>query len=287
MSVAYRRFVVASVCVASCLGPLSASATPKARRAAVQQQPAKADDPLQAAAAERDALVARIGELEAIQGVEHCARWLSGQAWDTQDPWIHIMAARTWLKVQTSAATLDRAAFHAREAVALADAPPVPRIDADEVARVHAESESLQRSVAERRAEIRRVRADLRAADRQIRRGRRELLAGGAMMAVAALGGGLALGGSAYKRRFDETIAPVLEAELPVDLTPLRALDVQGSQMLVAGAVLAAVGVVAGVPLLALGGRDLRLGRQQRGRLSLGVQPGPGGLSLVGRFGAR
>ncbi|MFY0540923.1 hypothetical protein [Nannocystis pusilla] len=190
MSVAYRRSVVAFVCVASCLGPLPASATPKARRAAVPQQPVKADDPLRAAAAERDALVGRIGELEAIQGVEHCARWLSGQAWDTQDPWIHIMASRTWLKVQTSAATLDRAAFHAREAVALADAPPVPRIDADEVARVHAESESLQLSVAERRAEIRRVRADLRAADRQIRRGRRELIAGGAMMVVAALGGG-------------------------------------------------------------------------------------------------
>ncbi|WP_143140855.1 hypothetical protein [Nannocystis exedens] len=277
--------MLAFVCVASFLAPLPASATPKAPRRV--QQASKPDDPLIAAAAERDALVARIGELEAIQGVEHCARWLSGQAWDTQDPWIHIMAARTWLKVQTSTATLDRAAFHAREAVALADMPPAPRIGAGEVARVHAEAESLQLSVAERRAEIRRVRADRRAADRQIRRGRRELIAGGAMMVVAALGGGLALGGATYKRRFDETIAPVLEAELPVDLSPLRALDVQGSQMLAAGAVLAAVGVAAGAPLLALGARDLRLGRQRRGQLSLQVQPGPGGLSLVGRFGAR
>jgi hypothetical protein len=287
MSVAYRRPVLAFVCAASCLGPLPASATPKAPRRPAAAEARATIDPLVAAAAERDALIGRVGELEAIQGVEHCARWLSGQAWDTQDPWIHIMSGRTWLKVQTSTATLDRAAFHAREAVALADAPPVPRIAAGEIAQIHAEADSLLRSVAARRAEIRRARADRRAAERQIRRGRRELIAGGAMMVVAALGGGLALGGATYKRRFDETIAPVLEAELPVDLAPLRALEVTGDQMLAAGAVLAAVGVAAGVPLLALGGRDLRLGRQQRGRLSLQLQPGLGSLSLVGRFGPR
>ncbi|WAS96931.1 hypothetical protein [Nannocystis punicea] len=279
--------MLAFVCAASCLGPLPASAAFKTPRRPAAAEAAKPVDPLVAAAAERDALIGRVGELEAIQGVEHCARWLSGQAWDTQDPWIHIMSSRTWLKVQTSTATLDRAAFHAHEAVALADAPPVPRIAAGEVAQIHAEADSLLRSVAERRAEIRRVRADRRAAERQIRRGRRELIAGGAMMVVAALGGGLALGGATYKRRFDETIAPVLEAELPVDLAPLRALDIQGDQMLAAGAVLAAVGVAAGVPLLALGGRDVRLGRQQRGRLLLQLQPGLGTLSLIGRFGPR
>ncbi|MDC0716108.1 hypothetical protein [Nannocystis bainbridge] len=284
MFVASRRSVIALVCAASCLVPLPAAAAPKQpRRPAVAR--AEPIDPVAVAAGERDALIARIGELEAIQGVEHCARWLSGQAWDTQDPWIHLMAARTWLKVQTSTASLDRAAFHAREAVALADASPVPRIAAADVARVHAESASLQRSVTQRRAEIRRARADRRAGDRQIRRGRRELVAGGAMMVVAALGGGLALGGASSKRRFDEAIAPVLAAGLPVDLAPLRALDVEGDRMLIAGAVLAAIGVAAGVPLLVLGGRDVRLGRRLRGGLSL--QPGLGSLSLVGRFGAR
>ena len=51
-----------------------------------------------------------------------------------------------------------------------------------------------------------------------------------------------------------------------------------------AGAVLAAVGVVAGVPLLILGARDVRLGQRQRGRASLQLQPGLGGVRVVGRF---
>lgn len=290
MSVTHRRPVCTLVCAALSLAPLQASATPKSRRAAEARNQARAApevDPLAQAAAEREALASRAAEVEAIQGVETCARWLSGQAWDTQDPRIHIMAARTWLKVQTSRASLDRVEFHAREAVALADVPPVPRIGAGEVALVHADAEGLQQSVAERRAEIRRARADRRAADRQIRRGRRELIAGGAMMVVGALGAGLALGGATYRRRFDETIAPVLAADLPVDLSPLRALDVEGSRMLAVGAVLAAVGVAAGVPLLVLGARDLRLGKQRRGSLSLQLQPGLGSLGVVGRFGRR
>jgi len=288
MSVTHRRHVCMLVCAALSLGPLQASAGPKAPRRGQGQAKATPEvDPRVRAAAEREALAARAAELDAIQSAESSARWLSGQAWDTQDPWIHIMAARTWLKVQTTSASLDRVEFHAREAVALADAPPVPRIAASDVALVHADAESLQQSVAERRAEIRRARADRRAADRQIRRGRRELIAGGAMMVVAALGGGLALGGATYKRSFDRTIAPVLEAELPVDLAPLRALDVQGGRMLAVGAVLAAVGLAAGVPLLVLGARDLKLGRRQRGGLSLQLQPGLASFGVVGRFGRR
>lgn len=289
-----RRRVPAILCLALCVGPLQTSArAPRPPAAAkpgkVRHEPAaKPVDRLAVAAAEREALAARIAELEAIQSVEASARWLSGQAWDSEDPWIHLMAAKTWLKVQDLRASLDRADFHASEAIALADAPPVPRIAAEEVGQVHEEAESVQATVAERRAEIRRAGAERRAGERQIRRGRGELIAGGAMMIVGLIGGGVALTGQAYRRRFAETVAPALAAELPIDLSPLRPLDVQGRQMVAAGAVLAVIGVVAGVPLLVLGGRDVRLGKQQRERaLTLQVLPGPGSVSLVGRFGRR
>src|SRR5688500_9697153 len=97
MSVA-RRPVFALVCLALCVAPLPASATAAARRAAPTRVhkpppvPVPEVDPLVAAAAERDALAARASELDAIQSVEASARWLSGQAWDSQDPWVHLMA---------------------------------------------------------------------------------------------------------------------------------------------------------------------------------------------------
>lgn len=286
MPVAHKT-MSALVCLALSAGSMPASAAakgsrrPVVARAKVRQAPAEVD-PVIAAAAERETLAAKAAELEAIQSAEATARWLSGQAWDSEDPWIHLMAARTWLKVRHGRMGLDRAEFHAREAAALADAPTVPRIDAVDVPRVHAEAETVQKVVAERRAEIRRVRSERRLAERQIRRGRRELIAGGAMMVVATLGAGLALGGADYRRRYDESVAPLLTTELPLDLAPLRGLDTQGRQMIAAGAALAAIGVVAGVPLLILGARDVRRGQRQRASLQL--QPGLGGVSVSGRF---
>lgn len=293
MPTTLRHRLPALLCLAVCVGSTQATAAPgPSRPAAAAAKPSRAAGPapsapdlMAAAAAERDQVEARAAALDSVQTVEASARWLSGQAWDSQDPWIHLMAAKTWLKVQTSDATLDRAAFHAQEAVALADAPPVLRIAAEDVARVHEDAEVVQAIVAGRRAEIRRARAERRAAERRIRRGRHELIAGGAMMLVGALGGGVALAGSSYRRRFDETVAPILEAELPIDLAPLRRLDAQGSRMVAAGIAIATIGAAAGVPLLVLGGRDLRLGRRQRERaMSLRLAPGPLGVGLAGRF---
>ena len=288
------RAIPAILCLALSAAPLQISAkaprpAPAAkRREAREPAPAPDIDPLAAALAEREALQARVAELEAIQGAVVSARWLSGQAWDTQDPWIHLMAAETWLKVQDPSVSLDRAELHASEAIALADAPPVRRIAAVEVAPVHEEAEAVLATASARRSAIRRARAERRVADRQIRRGRGELFAGGAMMVVATLGGGLALIGHTYRHRYADTVAPALAAELPIDLSPLRPLDVQGRRLVAAGAALAAIGAVAGVSLLVLGGRDVRRGRRQRERaLTLQVQPGLGSARLVGRFGRR
>src|SRR5690606_28429707 len=110
------------------------------------------------------------------------------------------------------------------------------------------EAESVAATVDERRAQIRRARADRRAGDRQLRRGRQELIAGGAMMVLATLGGGIALTGHMYRRRYADTVAPALAAELPIDLSPLRPLDVRGRQMVAVGAALAVIGAAAGVP---------------------------------------
>lgn len=284
MPFAYRVMSVL-VCLALSTSASSASAARGGgRRPGSAKVAAHEADPLTVAAAEREALAAKAAELDAIQSVEATARWLSGEAWSSQDPWVHLMAARTWLKVQRGRTGLDRAEFHAREAIALAEAPPVPRISAADVARVQADAAAVQAVVAERRAELRHARAERRAAERWLRRGRGELIAGGAMMAVATLGAGLALGGADYRRRFHDSVAPVLGSELPLELAPLRGLETQGRQMIAAGAVLTAVGVAAGVPLLILGARDVRAGQRQRGRASLQLQPGLGELRLVGRL---
>lgn len=282
----YRLFAL--VCLALCSGWSPARSAPTRRpavKAARRAEVAPAPDPVASARAEREQLAARLAEVEGLQPAEATARWLSGQAWESQDPWIHIMAARTWLKLPPCAMSLDRAEFHAQEAITLADTPAVLRIAPADVARVHEDAAAVRSTVAWRRAELRRVQAERRAGERRIRRGRQEVIAGGALMLVSALGGGVALAGSSYRRRFGDIEASLRAEGLPTDLAALHRLDVQGGRMLAAGVTLAMIGASAGVPLLILGTRDLRLGRRQRERTaSLRVQPAIGGLALVGRF---
>ena len=69
------------------------------------------------------------------------------------------------------------------------------------------------------------------------------------------------------------------------DAAPLDPLDQRGSQMIVAGAVLAVIGAGAGVPLLILGMKDRKEGRRAREEAgAIEIRPTLGGLTLRGRF---
>src|SRR5690606_25420985 len=68
-------------------GQTAAGRHAKARRGAAkgarEAEPAPPDEAAAAAAA-REQVAARVAELESVQSIEASARWLSGQAWDSQ-----------------------------------------------------------------------------------------------------------------------------------------------------------------------------------------------------------
>ena len=258
MLVIHRRRVVGILCAALAGGPAQASAAPaeaaaksarKARRAPVS---APAVDPLALAAAEREQLADRVAAMDSLQTVEASARWLSGQAWDTQDPWIHTMAARTWLKVQD----LEQGPRSGRCSTPRRRSRwPTRRRCRDRGGRGRAgprrfgggagdgggaaggdpagHGGAAGRRFADRSRPARAVRGrgdDARGRDRRRTHAR----------------------GSSYRRRYDETV-DLIAGRAAVDLTSIHWLDIGAGGSITAGAVLASIGVAAGVPLLVLG----------------------------------
>lgn len=250
--------------------PASAKAGASASRAgrALQVEAQQREEALAAVAAARAAITARAAELRAAQGPEASARWLSGEAQAGGDPRVHLMAAETWLIVPGEAdISRERAAGHAREAVAgVESAVARSQVAADEVEGIRNESAGILRVVESRRA-----------AARQARRGRQELIAGSSLLGAAALGVGLMAGGARVRS---------MERQQPLaGVVPVEPYEGRGSTMIAAGAVLAVGGAILGVTLTAIGARDLRHGRRfgsQRAELQLA--PGLGGVTLSGRF---
>lgn len=268
--------------VTSAAGPVN-EAAPKAKGKQESKKrvtrPRPRPSTLGRAKQEREEVAAHAADLAAEKGSRASAEWLDEQAERTQDPLVSLMAARSWLEVPATDATLERATLAAKHAVALAVDPPVPRIAPKDAARVQAESEEVLRTVEQRRAARQAAR---RAAQRKETRGKQELIAGGVLAAVGLTGVGLIVGGATVHRKYHDFVDPLRGSEHLYDLGQLKANYDAGTTMIGAGAVLAAVGLGIGVPLIAVGTRELRAGRRER--LMLAVKPAWGGMTLVGRF---
>lgn len=228
------------------------------------------------AASERAAITSEAAELSEREGAGSAAPWLRERAAALADPVVHLMAAQAWLSVSArDEAPLRLAQEHARESERLADpALYPPRIDAEQVEAIVAESAGIVR-VVERRRE----------GARQGRRGKQELIAGAVMLSLAGVGAALLGSGVSLHRKYHNRVDPLAGMEAMYDLTALKERYDLGTTMVTGGALLMVGGLLLGGTLSALGARDLRQGRRLRGTMArVYVAPSPFGLSLSGRF---
>lgn len=230
--------------------------------------------------------------IDETSGTAASALWLAQRAAELADVDIHLEAARTDLRLPPADATLASAAAHVDQAMQLATGDQrAAWLDVNELSRVRAECDAVSEAIEERRSTLTRERErrgqiaqQTHAAQARANRGRQELIAGGSMLMVAAIGGGLAIAGSAYQRRSEDALGTIEALQQPFDTQPILQLQQRGQNLVAAGAVAAAIGVAIGVPLVAIGARDLRLGRRSEQALTLSVLPGAGSLHFHLRF---
>jgi len=235
-------------------------------------------DTLAAAAHERARITTRAAQIAHRHDAEASARWLGVQAQATLDPFVFLMAAETALDGARTEEQFRRVVRLAEDAVLLAETPPILRIDPDQVERVRLQSEAIRTAVAKRRGA-----SERRAAQVKLhRRGNRLLIAGGALLTLAAAGVGMLAGGAVQHGRYHDTLAA--NDAMNHDLAAWEAYYDQGSRMILAGTVLATAGIVIGAPLLSLGLRDRRKARESDDRLLFGVRPGLASFTVALHF---
>lgn len=239
----------------------------------------------------RDQYLADAENIRAADGPQAKSDWLHMLAGLHGDPELHLDAADAALDLTPSSASLDRGATHLEAAEALLDdTTRAGWLDDSQIARLRGRDESLrerldssQTALSASEANERASEARRAAASRRVRRGRQELITGGALMAASFVGFGLLFGGLGQERHFGDLAASPSLAEY--DTSPLQARQEDARTMAVVGAVSAGLFAAMGVPLLVLGAKDLKLGRKQREpRPTIAVQPGLGSFTLSLRF---
>lgn len=235
-------------------------------------------DAIAEATHKRAQITARAAEIAQRHDADASARWLDVQAQATLDPFVFLMAAETALDVATTEEQLRSVIRLADDAVLLAETPPILRIEPDQVERVRWQSEAIRTAVAKRRraSEHRAAQAKLQ------RRANRQLIAGGALLTLAAAGVGMLAGGAVQHGRYHDTLAA--SDGMNDDFAAWEAYYDRGSRMIVAGTIIATAGIVIGAPLLSMGLRDRRKAREPGDRLQLGVRPGPASLTFALQF---
>ena len=260
-----------------------------------QRRPASKKD-LKAASVEL-ALLLHEGVEKMAHGPDEGFRYADEAAERTTSPSVKIAASKLILVAPATKLRLDRAAMHTNMGLELLDkGPRLPKHSEEELritgasvlATVDRRREELNAKAEASRAAVKarntakKARGD---AERRIRRGNQEVIAGSGMLALVGLGAGIAVGGAIHLHQVDEAKAELRGQEERYDLTPLAELERQGTQMIAAGAILGLIGAGAGVPLVIIGARDRRAGKQARENAgTIEVHPTLGGLSVRGRF---
>lgn len=237
--------------------------------------------------AERDADLDIAAGIEQAAGPRARADWLHARAHTQADPEAYLDAVEATLALQPMHAHLERAADDLAAAGSLLQPrAPLDWLDDAEAARLLARHTVLDARLQEARdalsviaAKEQLERSRRLAAERQLRRGRQELIAGAVLMTGSLAGVGVALGGLAHERQYQAYLAsPDLVARDP---EAVEAHHTYGRTLVAAGAIGAVLFAATGIPLLASGGHDLKLGRRALARpAKLALQPGPASLTL-------
>lgn len=277
-----------------------------ARKAAEAEAPAKAK-PKKQRRISRKELAAATAELERVRReavermasghLEECVDFADEEAERATSPLVKLEASKIILVAPPTEQSLGKAERHTRAALDLLDEGPrlpdelasaVSDQSATLLVTIDARREGLSAEAAAREDEAA-ARRDAalaeEAADRRFRRGTTEVIAGSGALVLSALGVGLAIGGAVHRDAVDEARDELRGQAWRDDAAPLDPLDQRGSQMIVAGAVLAVLGAGAGVPLVILGMKDRKEGRRAREEAgAIEIRPTLGGLTLRGRF---
>lgn len=264
------------------LPPEGAAPSPSGKRKACARGKKKCRKPsrprvdprLVEAEATRTQLLQVAGSMAAGGRHGDAAEFLATAAHTHRDPILYLAAADMQLAVpDLRGRQLDRVLVLTRDARQLAEHPEEPRVAPERLPELLAHGQELADYAEARRTQL-----------RLHRRGRAEAITGGAFLVVGLGGIALLTSGAALDARVDAAGRQYTGTDA-VYLDGLAAAGERADAMLAAGLVTGLVGLAIGVPLAAIGARDLKLARAGgRERPQLRITPGVAGASVRLRF---
>lgn len=234
----------------------------------------KVDPRLLAARTQRARLLATAEPMLTGSRPGEGARMLGVAAAAQADPILYLAAAQAELmSPKLDDASLARALRLTHEAQRLISAPTDLRIAPSEGPALNAEANALTAYITQRSTQLR-----LRG------RGRAELASGAVLMVLGAAGLGVLTSGAALSSRVD-TARDVYTGQDANYLDGLDRSKRRADNLLAAGMITGLFGAALGIPLTAIGARDLKRSRTAGSeRPNLRMAPGLAGISLSGKF---
>jgi hypothetical protein len=284
--------VLATILTIAIAAPSPAIAAPAAKSR--QKRAAKPNkratllaEALAAAREQRAEVVAEARALSRGDDPRRGAARLAEAAVELDDPALTVEAAAAYHELRTKESSLAalRLVSAAREQLAaLPDAEADASVDVLTVRVSRGEVEDLLARCAVLDEEATKLHQQILERERLERRGRKEIRVGAVLTSVGVAGLGVFIGGLAVNANRQDKLDAVRGEEQRYDLSGLDAQGGRATGMIAAGAVVGALGLVAGAVLLGTGARDLRASRVQRRHARIQVAPTATGLLVFGRF---
>lgn len=231
-------------------------------------------DPRLAESAAYRAQMLQIAEPMVTDGrLAEAARILGDAAESRADPVLYLAAAEADLAdPRADASRLTRARALTETAQRLILHPVELRITPEDGARLVEEAQALARFAGKREAQL-----------KQGRRARAEVATGAVFLALGASGLGILAAGAGLAARVETARDEYSGQDAPY-LAALDATDRRADTLLAAGVVTGLIGAAVGIPLVAVGKRELRRAHAGGERPSFRIAPGLAAVSLTGRF---